>query len=213
MVQALDEYKSQFTDRVPVSEDEFRQALTENNGRVPDNIQQGADGSLYRQVVLNPTAVDAADKFQGIIRQYGDFISPQSMRKARQVFDDAVSRAGGYNGTSLAEGSVIDAQREAASSIRSQLAKDNPELGPLNQEINFWLDVQRVAEETAQRQVGQQGGLSAPMAKQIGRATGAAIGYKAGGYVGAGIGGYLGGEVMGKLAIRFALRRGGRSRQ
>ena len=200
MIQALDEYKNQFTDHVPVSEDELRQSIADNRGQVPQNIQPAADGSYYRQIVLNPTAVDAANKFQDIIRQYGDFISPQSMRKARGIFDDSVARAGGYNGTSLAEGSMIDAQREAANSIRSQLAKDNPEIVPLNHEINFWLDVQKVAEETAQRQTGQQGGLIAPLAKQVGRATGAAIGYQAGGYMGAGIGGYLGGEVMGKLA-------------
>lgn len=200
MIKALDDYKTQFQDRIPVSEQEFRDALAKNKGEAPPDIVKGEDGSLTRVVNLDPHAVQAAESLQATIKQYGDSITPASMRKARQVFDESVARAGGYEGRSLAEGSLVDARKEAATAIREQLAKDNPELAPLNAEVNFWLDVQRIAKETAKRRVGQQGGLTVEMAKRSAQVAGAGVGYQVGGPFGAAVGGYLAGDLAAKLA-------------
>ena len=200
MIDALEQYKQQFQDRLPVSEEQLRSDMARNRGQVPADIVQGPDGSMTRIVNLKPEAVQAAQALQDTIKQYGDSISPTSMRKARQIFDESVARAGGYEGRSLPEGSLLDARKEAATAIREQLAKDNPELVPLNAEVNFWLDVQRIAKETARRRVGQQGGLSVQLAKQGGRIVGGGIGYGAGGPIPAAAGAYFGGEIAAKMA-------------
>lgn len=176
MIDALEQYKKGFQDTVP----------------------DGQGGT--KTINIDDNAVNAASALQKTISQYGDTISPQSMRKVRQIFDESVARAGGYEGRNLAEGSILDARKEAATAIRQQLAKDNPELVPLNNEVNFWLDVQKIAKETAQRKVGQQGGIIVPMAKRAGQVAGGTVGFEMGGPAGAAAGYLTGGELAGNIA-------------
>lgn len=200
MVQALDEWKNQFIDRVPITKEALDTEIRANKGKAPSNVVQNEDGSFERVVHLDSDAINAATAMQDTLKQYGENITPRSMRKARQIFDESVARAGGYEGKSMAEGSMLDAKKEAASAIREQLAKDNPEIAPLNAEVNFWLDVQKIAAETAKRKVGQQGGLLVPMVKNAGRTVGAGTGFAVGGPGGAVAGTILGGMIAENMA-------------
>lgn len=200
MVQALEDWKNQFIDRIPMTKEAVDAEIRANKGKVPSNIVKNADGTFDRVVNLDEHAINAGNALQETLKAYGDNITPRSMRKARQIFDESVARSGGYEGRSLAEGSMLDARKEAATAIRQQLAKDNPELVQLNSEISFWLDVQKIAAETAKRKVGQQGGLIVPMAKNAGRTIGAGTGFAIGGPAGGAAGLFIGGKLAENLA-------------
>jgi hypothetical protein len=195
MLRALRDYRRQFQDIVPIEAAEYA-ALKKAGGRV------GRRGQEYVKIIdIDEHAVAAAEQMMSTIAQYGKEISPRSMRRVRQIFDASVARAGGYEGKGLAEGSVVEARKEAAKAIRNQLARDNPELIKVNAEVSFWLDVQKIARETARRRVGQEGGLGVRMAQHTGQVIGAGAGYAAGGgIVGAGLGGFAGGELFKRLA-------------
>lgn len=107
----------------------------------------------------NPAAVNAISGVQDVVKQYGDDIAPDSLRKLKQIFDDPVAARGGYAGADLTTAYTLKAQKAAANSIRGIMEQANPDVASLNKEISFWLDVQRVTSQTAQRRAGQEGGL------------------------------------------------------
>lgn len=108
--------------------------------------------------IAQPQAVSAIEGVQGIIKQYGPDVSPDNLRRLRQIFEDPVAQRGGYAGADLSTNYTLSAQKQAADSIRGILNK-NPDIGSLNKEISFWLDVQRVTSESGLRRTGQEGGL------------------------------------------------------
>lgn len=120
-----------------------------------------------------PQAVKAIEGVQDIIQQYGPNISPTNLRRLRQIFEDPVARAGGFQGADLSTNYTLAAQENASNAIRGILNK-NPNIGELNKEISFWLDVRRVTSESALRTTGQQGGLVrvlSPMATGLAAST------------------------------------------
>lgn len=108
--------------------------------------------------VAQPQAVSAIEGVQNIVKQYGPDISPDHLRRLRQIFEEVPAQRGAYAGTDLSTNYTLNAQQQAADSIRGILNK-NPDIGSLNKEISFWLDVQRVTSQSALRRTGQEGGL------------------------------------------------------
>ena len=150
----------------------------------------------------NPQAISAIEGVQEIVRQYGPNISPTSLRQLRQIFDEPVAHAGGYAGADLATHYTLNAQEAAANSIRKILHSASPDIGGLNKEISFWLDVRKVTSETALRQTGQAGGLVktfAPLA--VGAAGTAGLHY------GGAAGGIEAGAVMTLVAVATKMIR------
>ena len=131
----------------------------------------------------NPQAINAIEGVQEIVRQYGPNISPTSLRQLRQIFDEPVAHAGGYAGADLATHYTLNAQEAAANSIRKILHSASPDIGGLNKEISFWLDVRKVTSETALRQTGQAGGLVKTFAP-LAAATAGGVGLHYGGAAG-----------------------------
>src|SRR5574337_93419 len=76
--------------------------------------------------VVNPSAVNAIDNVQQVIAKHSDDISPQSLRKIKQIFDESVSEAGGYTNADLTTNYTLKAQREAANQIRGILHQASP---------------------------------------------------------------------------------------
>ena len=127
--------------------------------------------------VVNPQAVNAIEGVQQIIEKHGNSISPQSLRRVKQIFDEAVSEAGGYTTNDLTTNYSLKAQKEAANTIRRILHDAHPNVAVLDREMSFWLDVQQVARATNIRRMGQQGGLTRTVALPlVGAAAGAMIG-------------------------------------
>lgn len=120
----------------------------------------------------NPTAVDAISGVQDIVKQYGNDISPNSLRKLKQIFDDPVAAKGGYAGADLTTQYSVKAQKAAANSIRDIVHQASPDIASLDKEISFWLNVQKVAGASALRRTGQEGGLLKSLAPLASAAAG-----------------------------------------
>ena len=144
-------------------------AVLQARGDVPQSAQSVIDKleDFKNQFIssngtaLNPDAVSAAERLQ---KQVADMasdgsVSTKDLVAARRIWDDAAARAGAYTGTTIAEGSKVDAMRTGANSIRKLLADANPDLNALNKQYSFWSNVQRVADATIARRTGQVGGL------------------------------------------------------
>lgn len=126
--------------------------------QVISDLEQLKQSYMPEGVVAQPSAVNAIQGVQDIVKQYGPDVSPNSLRRLRQIFEDPVAKAGGYAGADLSTSYTLNAQQQAADSIRSILNK-TPNIGDLNKEISFWLDVQRVTSQSGLRRTGQEGGL------------------------------------------------------
>lgn len=129
--------------------------------------------------VAEPTAVKAIGDVQNIIRQYGADISDTNLRRLRQIFEKGPAEKGVYTGLDPAIGYAVEAKQQAADSIR-EILNSHPDIGRLNKEISFWLDVQRVTGATNLRRVGQAGGLVkvlSPLAGAIGAGAGLPFGH------------------------------------
>lgn len=148
------------------------QPLSKNAQNVVDKLEQYKQRFQVNGVPVNTDAMQHASDLQDIVRQLGPDVSPQSLNRVRQILDEGVSRSGGYAGKTLAEGSQLDAQKEAANAMRAELAKASPDIAKLNAEYTFWRRVQDVAGQTAKRQTGQQGGLTRVLAPLIGAGAG-----------------------------------------
>jgi hypothetical protein len=109
--------------------------------------------------VVDPAGVKALDDVKEIVNQYGNDVSPTTLRQMRQVFEAPVAKAGGYAGADLSTHYALNAKQAAADSIRHLLNSSPSDIGAINKEISFWLDVQRVTRDSALRRTGQEGGL------------------------------------------------------
>jgi hypothetical protein len=129
-----------------------------SGAQVVADLEKLKQSYIDQGVVVQPQAVNAIEGVQSIVRQYGPDMSPNSLRKVRQIFEDPVAQRGAYAGADISTNYALNAQKQAADSIRGIL-NGNPDIGALNKEISFWLDVQRVASQSGLRRTGQEGGL------------------------------------------------------
>lgn len=130
-----------------------------NTQNVLDSLDRYKQQFTVNGVAVNQGAVDAANNLQQMVQQLGPNVSYQSLNRVRQILDKGVARAGGYTGKTLAEGSVVDAQAEAANAIRAELSRQSPDIAKINAEFHLWKGVQDVMQATAERRTGQAGGL------------------------------------------------------
>jgi hypothetical protein len=127
--------------------------------KIIDALEQLKAKYVVNGMPAQPAAVKAISDVQDIVKQYGNDISPNSLRQLKQVFDEPVAAKGGFAGADLSTQYGIKAQKAAANSIRSILNEASPDVAMLNKEMSFWLDVQRVTKASAMRKTGQEGGL------------------------------------------------------
>lgn len=172
--------------------------------RVVDRLEQYKSNASVNGVPVDAAAVTHAGELQDLVRALGPDVSPQSLNRLRQIWDDKVAQGGGYAGKTLAEGSMIDAQKEGADAIRGVFAEDHPDIAKLNAEFHFWRGVGDVASATEKRQTGQQGPLARIFAPIIGASGFGAAGLIHGGGVEGAIGAALGSATM--LAASEAIR-------
>ncbi len=153
-----------------------------------EKIKQAKD-----EVVVNGVAIDVGRfrALQAIEKSLYDVIgggvkdvskaevSVENARKVRQILDRSISKSTKTFGKTGQESNLLDAQKEAANAIRSQLAKEHPDIAAINKEFNFWKNVQDVVGSTIQR-TRSQGSLTGELAQD----TGAIIGSQLGGTIG-----------------------------
>jgi hypothetical protein len=164
--------------------DDFFKALPEGTQNKVQPLLDGLEGLKNqfvditkegKRIVVEPESIKHIENIQNVLAQYGDNISTESMRKVRQIWDASVSKAKGYAGKTLAEGSEVEAKRQAANAIRKELAKQYPELAKLNAEYSLWENTARIVEATQRRLSGNQ--LTGRLLRDVGFGlTGSVIG-------------------------------------
>lgn len=147
--------------------------------KVISDLESLKQSYMPQGIIAQPHAVNAIQGVQDIVKQYGPDVSPNSLRRLRQIFEEAPAKAGAYAGADLSTSYTLNAQKEAADSIRGILNKA-PDIGALNKEISFWLDVQRVTSQSGLRRTGQEGGLMKVLSPMAGALAGATTGIKFG---------------------------------
>jgi hypothetical protein len=120
------------------------------------------------------TALDQVQKDLLNVAKGKDTILVASARKARQILDSATKRSSKTFGLTGNETAKVAAQKEAANAIRSELAKEFPEIDKLNKEFSFWNNVKKVVGETVQR-TKSQSSLSQELAGDTGAIVGATM--------------------------------------
>src|SRR6267142_5289303 len=167
----------------------LRPKLSAAYGKVPASATAGSGTTIFQDLealkgkyvvkgqVANPTAVQAIEGVQEVVKQFGADIEPTSLRQLKHIFDEPVAARGGYAGGDLTTAYTLKAQKAAGNSIRKIMHQASPDVAALDKEISFWLNVQRVTSQSGLRITGQAGGLVktlAPLATGIAGATGVA---------------------------------------
>ena len=133
----------------------------------------------------------------------GDEASYSTLKKIRQVWDREVAEAGGFQGGTLKERSMLNAKREATNSIRKELANDHPSIARVNAEYSLWKSTDEILQETILRTEGHVGLLKHLSSAGFG-AGGMASGALVTGTTGGAIGGAVVASTLGKgLKILF----------
>ena len=135
--------------------------------RILGDMQDYQNGFSVGGNIVNPVGHGHAQHVIDTLSQFGDGTSPieglnanpsfQDMRNVRQILDKPVAEAGAYAGRTVADQSLLNAQKAGANAIRSELARQSPELDALNGQYNFWSKVKDIADASADRKVGQKG--------------------------------------------------------
>jgi hypothetical protein len=181
--------------------DEFIQKIPEATRMKVKPVIDALEGSKKQFIVdgvaIEPQAVKSATELQKVIAQFGEDISPASLRKVRQVWDKTVAKAGGFVGKTLKEGGEVDLKKVATNSIREELGKEFPDLKKLNAEFALWSNVQKITNATLKRKSSQGKGLSQVISSTVGGGAGFASGDTVGerfknAFIGAAIGKYAG---------------------
>jgi hypothetical protein len=152
------------------------------------------------RVVIDAAPVDAIQKLQDTLMEYGDRISMQSLNKVRQQWDEVVKAGKGFTTADLGTHWKTWAAREGRTVLREELGKASPDMNTVMAEYSFWQNIEDVSHATNQRRVGQSGGLTPAIAS----AGGAVIGEMLA--PGAGIAAKLGGAALG-AKLGASLRR------
>lgn len=145
--------------------------------------------------IVDQGAYDSLGKMQTLVASTKPTF--ESVRRLRQILDGMVTAGDKTFGRTIAEGSELDATREASNAIRAELAKASPDVAKINKEYSFWKSVDRVVGSTLKRTASQ----AEPLGQQI--AKGAALPAVVAGTVAGGTGG---GAAAGTAAM-VALRR------
>jgi hypothetical protein len=121
-----------------------------------DHFEQSKQAFMSAEgKVLDQAAIDRVDALKQVVAQFGPDVSPGDIVKLRRLWDKQIAAAHGFYGKTVAEGSALDAKREAADAIRSELAQQYPDLDKINKEFSFWANVRKVIGETVTRKESQ----------------------------------------------------------
>jgi hypothetical protein len=122
--------------------------------------------------IVDKSAYDALGKMQTLVA--GTQATHESVRRLRQILDGMVTAGDKTFGRTIAEGSELDATREAANAIRRELAATAPNVAKINKEFSFWMNVDRVVGDTIRRTASQSKGVGQQIAEGVATPAGAA---------------------------------------
>jgi hypothetical protein len=179
------------TERADAAGDAVDTILTQHAGQriatqpVLDALTDAKAGfiSPETQVVLDSRVMGQLGKLEAVVAKLGPEASVQDLVAVRRVWDDIVSRVGGFThrapgaiGMPLKEQTEAWAKREGANAIRRVLADEVPDLAIVNKEYHFWKGLEDVLRQTVEREGPQKAGLRRTILTAAGMTAGASTG-------------------------------------
>jgi flagellar biosynthesis chaperone FliJ len=143
-----------------------------------------------------PERVDAIQKLQDKLMEYGDTISVRSRVKLRRNWDEIVNNAKGFVTEDV--GVKGWAAREGRSVLRENLMESVPDINAINADYSFWQSLEDVAHASNERKTGQKKNLVTTIAGGAG-AVAAEIAMPGGGVVKGGLQAALGAQLFSSL--------------
>lgn len=181
------------------------QAATESGQTVPvqpiierlEGLKSHPDYTLTSKATGEVTAqrqapIDQIDEVQGILRKYGDAITPEDLVGVRRFIDDAVAKKKMAFLADDTKGYEAHAQEGAANVLRDTINSQFPEVAAANKEYSFYKNLQNVIDATIQRKASQSGIVSEGVKMARGGGAGAIVGGAVAGPTGVVVGGTLG---------------------
>src|SRR6267142_4075698 len=122
----------------------LRPKLSAAYGKVPASATAGSGTTIFQDLealkgkyvvkgqVANPTAVQAIEGVQEVVKQFGADIEPTSLRQLKHIFDEPVAARGGYAGGDLTTAYTLKAQKAAGNSIRKIMHQASPDVAALD---------------------------------------------------------------------------------
>lgn len=115
-----------------------------------------------RTVNTVPERVDAIQKLQDKLMEYGDRISVRSRVKLRRNWDEIVQSAKGFVTEDV--GTKAWAAREGRSVLRESLMESVPDIDAINADFSFWQSLEDIAHASNERKTGQKKNLVSTIA-------------------------------------------------
>lgn len=148
------------------------------------------DGNTVNTV---PERVDAIQKLQDKLMEYGDSISVKSRLKLRRNWDEIVNSAKGFVTEDV--GVKAWAAREGRSVLRENLKESVPDIDAINADFSFWQSLEDVTHASNERKTGQKKNLMTTIAGGAG-AIAAEVAFPGGGMVKGGLQALLGAQLF-----------------
>lgn len=104
--------------------------------------------------VINPEAVARVEGVQEVFNQYGNSIPANQLREIYRSFGKEVAEGKGFT-QDLAQGATLNLKKIASTEMRKVLAESNPDLTVLNDQFNFWANLNDVISATNKRTAPQ----------------------------------------------------------
>jgi hypothetical protein len=179
-------------DKLPKDATTDWKPVFENIAKAKEEITvNGVVMDVGRHNALNAIQKDLLDVVGGGVKEARKpVVSVETARKVRQILDRSISQKGKVFGLTGNETDALAVQKIAANSIRSELAKDYPDIAKLNKEFSFWNNVREVVGDTIQRTKSQTS-VAGELAGDTGAVVGATIGGTVGTVAAAGVVGKL----------------------
>lgn len=149
-----------------------------------------------RTVNTVPERVDAIQKLQDKLMEYGDSISVRSRVKLRRNWDEIVNNAKGFVNEDV--GIKGWAAREGRSVLRDNLMESVPDIDAINADFSFWQSLEDIAHASNERKTGQKKNLVSTIAGGAG-AIAAEVAMPGGGVVKGGLQAMLGAQLFSSL--------------
>ena len=159
-----------------------------------DHLEQGKSNFTgSKGEILDQGAIDRIDGLKQIVQQFGDQVPVTDIVKLRRMWDEQIAQSSkGHLAPSIAEASDIALKRDAAGSIRDQLAEAYPDLDVINKQYSYYASIRDVMRATNLR----KGSQATPLSETALAAAGAVGGIVKGGLAG----GPAGAVAMGTLS-------------
>lgn len=115
-----------------------------------------------RTINTVPERVDAIQKLQDKLMEYGDTISVRSRLKLKRNLDEIVNNSKGFVTEDV--GVKAWAAREGRSVLRENLMDDVPNIDNINADYSFWESLEDITHASNQRKTGQKKNLISTIA-------------------------------------------------